>query len=265
MKTFLSFVFATLACFSLNAQNGCPYAPPTPGNSGTIDTALPPSRSLTQDTGIGGFSDQLSYSMSAVLSQGGAGLSVSQANKLAYEQIDGSPYLNDEPSKGTLVLTDGRVVEDVMLQIDLYTNKVIAHVNEDEEIVLNSHYFSEVIISHEGQDLVFQRINPDEPNKFYEVLYDDNGMVFFKERYVTKSEALNNGIAQRDEKFNQRNNYFIGHQEGQIAKVNLRKKDMFSGFIDDEVYSMIAYAKKKGIKLKNEQDYVRVFQALAAN
>jgi len=262
MKTFLSFLMATLACFTLNAQD-CTYG----GSGGSVSTISPSTRSIAPstpttfsntNTGLGIYSDTHTYSMSNILRQG-------NGNLLAYEKIEGSPYLNDEPAKGTLVLTDGSVLEDVILQIDLYTNKVIAHVNEDEEIVLNSHYFSEVIISHEGQDLVFQRVNPEEPNKFYEVLYDDNGMAFYKERYATKSEAYNDGIAQRDAKFNQRANYFIAHEEGQMAKVNLKKKDMFSGFIDDEVYSMIAYAKKKGIKLKNEQDYVRVFQALAAN
>ena len=82
-------------------------------------------------------------------------------------------------------------------------------------------------------------------------------MTFFKERDVTLKESQSNGIVEQEARFRKRTNYFIKHgEDGEIAKVRLKKKDIFPLIPDSELIAMQAYAKRKGIKFKDESDYV---------
>lgn len=261
MKNLLLITVMFISTSTLIAQNYCPSGGGTtsgdPGNSPTQDFTSGSNSSLGSISGSSAFSH--------LLNQTNSNLTTRQVNQLVYEEIDGSPYLNDTPSKGTLVLNNGSMVEDILLQMDLHTNQAIATLQNGDEVFLDSKYFQEIVIPHDGKDVVFKKINPKNPDMFYEVLFEDGDTKFFKERYATISEPYNNGKVKRDAKLTQRTKYFIHHGEGEIAKVKLKQKDIFSKFLNDEVYAMEQYAQEKGIKFRNEGDYIEVFSAVAAN
>ena len=165
-------------------------------------------------------------------------------------------------SKGTLVLNNGNVIENVLLQVDLYTNDIIASKDDGEIIYLDKRLFKEVIVSVDGTDVQYKKIDPKNPDDFYQVLYEDEGLVFFKERYASLREASNIGMTNTNARFINRTKYYIKHGEGQIAKVKLKKKEIFSGFVDAELYAMKEYARRKGIEFKDEADFIAVFEGV---
>jgi len=248
------FLFFVLICSSSIISAQC-----VAGGSAPIPTAGSSIANLTSNTSgsISGFQNA-SFSGANFISQN-LGLSYS-SNKFAYQNIKGSPYLNNEPVKGTLVLNDGRKIEEILLQIDLYTDQIIATTKKGEEIILHEEYFKEVVLPVNGEQIVFKKANPEDPNKFYEVLFEDDGLVFFKQNYATLRNGFNNGISKREAKFNNRTKYFIKHGENEIANVKLKKKDIFLGFQDDELYAMKRYANEHGIEFRDETDYVAVFE-----
>ena len=181
------------------------------------------------------------------------------AAKIQYKQIEGSPFLNDEPIEGTLVLNNDTEVQ-VPLQIDIYSQEVIATNLNGEEIALDGRFYKEVRMPYEGQELVFKKVDDDKPTKFFQVLYEDGDMVFFKQKYATLRQASNSGIARTEAKFSQRTKYFIKYGDNQVAKVKLKKKEIFSHIPESELYAMQDYARKKGIKLKSEIDFIAFFE-----
>jgi len=252
MKNIFSFLILLLASIALSAQcdPGGGGVPSVSGGGGGVGSL--------QAGGASGLSINSSFGqqfLSGIYSG-----SYAKNNALAYQEIQGNPYLNEEEVKGTLVMNDGNIIKDVLLMVDLYTHEIIATV-DGEQIVLDGRFFREIIVPHNGNDLVFQKTNPKKPEQFYEVLFQSGDMVFFKDRSVTLREASNSGLAKVDARFNYRTKYFIKHGEGEVAKVKLKKKDIFSGFMNSEVYAMKEYAKDKGIKFKDESDYVAVFEA----
>jgi hypothetical protein len=249
MKNLFSIAIMTFASFMLSAQCG-----PTGGGSGAAGGSFG-----NTNAGSG-------YSINSPFGQEllshNLGVSGYAANRSIYKEAQGSPFLNNESVKGTLVLNDDKRIKDIFLQVDLYTENIIAIKPDGEEIVLNEVLFKEIIIPFEGKDIVYKKTNPKQPNKFYEVLFEDGELVFFKQRYATLREGSDNGTVRREPRFSQRNRYYIKHGEGQVAKVKLKKKDILSNFVDAELYAMKAYAKKKGIKFKDEEDYIAVFEGV---
>ena len=181
----------------------------------------------------------------------------------SYANVTGSAFLADESIEGTLIMNDGTQIAGVPLQVDLYKQDFIATTAEGKEMYINKKYYQEIILPHDGNNISFKKINPKKPDQFFEVLYEDGDMVFFKERYVTKKEPMSNGMFKREAEFTNRTKYFMKHSDGKIAKVKLKKKDIFGNFPDAEVYAMLEYAKANGIKLKKEVDFVAVFEGVS--
>jgi hypothetical protein len=177
-----------------------------------------------------------------------------------YQDFDGSPYLNEKFAIGTLILHNDMEVTDIPIKIDLHKNSVVAKNEKGEEVILESRYYKQINVNIDGKDLVFKKINPANPDKYYEVLYEDTDMVFFKKQSakIFKGSFYTNTSS----RFKTNTEYFIKHDDGEIAKVRLKKKEIFAGFMDAELYAMQEYARRNGIKLKEDSDFVAVFEGV---
>ncbi|MDA8693140.1 hypothetical protein N9L92_03690 [Saprospiraceae bacterium] len=247
IRTTFHVILFSLGWFALSAQ--CPGGP----GYGSNQSAQIGGGNSASITGGGGGLNVLNQSF---------GSSNYQSIKSTYASIDGNPYLNNEPIEGTLVMVNGMKVENVPLQIDLYSHLVIATNDKGVQIILDGKYYEEVIMPYDGQDLVFKKANPNKPDQYYEVLYDDGEMTFFKEGNVrlNKSSSAQNSIANLSPSFNKsKTKYFIRKGDQDVVNVKLKKKDIFSMFPDSELIAMKDYAKRKGIKFKDEADYVAMF------
>jgi len=241
MKTLLSLLFIALTSLTL-------YAQPTGG-------------STTESLNASGFTG---VNLSNIMGQellNKAFNGTYEETKVLYTTIKGSPYLFDGPLKGTLTMKNGSKIKDVLLKVDLYTKEIIATIN-DQDIIVNVQHFTDITIPTDDNDIVIQMLNPEKPDNFYIVLYQDENLLFYKEAYATLKEGSNHGLAKTDSKFSSRKKYYIKNTRRAAKKVKLKKKKVFALFKKKEVAAMKEYAKLNKLKLKKEEDYVKVFAAL---
>ncbi len=182
--------------------------------------------------------------------------------KEKYFDIEGSPFLSEEPIIGSLVMNDGKKMDNIPLQLDLFANEIIATTAKGDIIFLNKKHFQEIILPIDGKDVSFRKINEENPDQFYEILFINRDLIFFKEMYVTRKESMTNGINKSPAEFTHRKKYFIKYPNGIIKKVKLKKKQMFKGFDTEDIEAMKKYVKDSKLKLKTEYDYVEVFEAI---
>lgn len=184
------------------------------------------------------------------------------AVKLSYKDIEGSPYMTEEAVNGHIVMNNGDVIRDVPVQYDLYANEVIATNDDGEEIVLDARFYKEVVMEVDGEEVIFAKMNEKNPDKFYEVLYYDRGFSFFKASYAKLREGRNLGMVEMPSRFKHSTEYFVKQSDGEISKVNLKKKEIFDLFPQIEVVAMEEYLKKNKMKLKKEGDYIALFSSV---
>ena len=209
----------------------------------------------------GGFSGiNFNTSMNQELLNKALGMTMGEDRELAYSQIKGSPYLNEEPVKGTLVMGDGKQVNDILLHIDLYTNEFIATPANGDKVLLDKTVLGELVIPTDEETVVLKKLDLTKPDQFYEVLYKDEKLLFYKQRYVTLREGSSQGMSKVDPKFNQRSRYFIKHGNKPAETVKLKKKDILAGFSKREQKALTKYAKSQKIKFKKEKNYIAIFE-----
>jgi len=177
----------------------------------------------------------------------------------SYPAIQGSAYLHDERINASVITTDDIIIKDLPMIIDLYAGEFIATDQSGSDIVLDPALYDEIILPYEGKMLSFKKLNPEKPNKFYEVLYNDDGIIFLKDHYVTVKEGTNSGLAKTDTKFSRRSAYYVKHGKSEFKKVKLKKKSFFSAFSKRVSSSMQGYAKRHKLDLKSEEDFVDFF------
>lgn len=261
IKTLFTIGLLTFGAFSISAQNttyGCP-----PGNGGGPNS--PPPLPIS---GGGSSYNPLSAGITSLnaldFSNETRASNQYEIVKATYSSIKGSPFLNKKPTQGTIVTNTGNTIKNIPMQVDMYSHNIIATNEDGKDMVLDGRFYEEVIIPHDGKNLVFKKANPATPDKFYEVLYEDGDMVFFKEDNIKIREGKSyGGISGAESKFSRTGSDYFIKTEGQgVVKVKLKKKDILSVFPDAELEAMKYYAQSKGIKFKNESDYVAVFDGV---
>jgi len=180
----------------------------------------------------------------------------------AYEDINGSPYLLEESSQAVLVMNDGQIIENVPVKYDIYTKEIIATKPNGEDIVLDTRYYQEMLLTIDGQEISFKKVNPKSPDKFFEVLYQSGDVAFFKDQTAKLRKGENLGITRSPSSFNQYTRYYVTGDDDSIAKVNLKKRDVFDHFPEMEAVAMREYVKTSKIKLSKEKDYKKLFAAM---
>jgi len=178
----------------------------------------------------------------------------------AYDNIEGSPFINEEPVEAELVLSNGQILHDAMIQMDLYTGDVILTMQDSTEVVLNKLFLAELRLPVDGQPIVMKKLNPSDISRFYTSLYENDSFKFFKETYVTKREGANQGLAEVKTKFFVRNKYYVQHENNEIIKVTLKANSILETFSSDNAKKIKAYAKDNSFKLKKEEHYIRAFR-----
>lgn len=186
------------------------------------------------------------------------------ASTQQYTSIKGSPYWHkDNDVRATLVLNDETMISDVGIKYDVYANQVIS-VDEDEtQSVLDKRMFKKMIIEEGESMYTFKKVNPDQPDKFYQVLYESPEHTLIKDVDIRYSSSSTHAPGQTIEykKFVSSDKYYFV-QNNVVKKVNLKKKDFFENFSEAEKFSMLEYIKKNKIKLKKEKDFVKVLATL---
>jgi len=185
-----------------------------------------------------------------------------KANDLEYGDIKGSPYLEKESLRGYLIMIDEKKTETVTLQYDIYSNEFFHINNKGEEIVIDIKLIRELIMQGKEEAYVFKRINPRKPLKFYEVLYESDGLDIFNDLQVNFYEGKDQGIAKIDPRFSRDNNYYVQLKGKDVKKIKLKKKDVYKLFSKEEQKRMDALSKELNLKLKKSKDFKKLFDAM---
>jgi|GEM_PF-2226046 len=190
---------------------------------------------------------------------------LSESNEQAYSEVKGSPYYYDDPMIADLVMNDGSVIEEVTLEIDLYGDEIIATDHKNEKIYIDQDYYKEFKINNGSSVDVFRKIHPDHPDKFVQVLYTDNSLLFLKMKDVEHIEMSQIEAGQRVyvNKFNRTTSYQIV-RDSEVMKVSLKKKKFFKVFSKPEQQVMKDFAKAEKLKLDSESDFVQLLNYLSS-
>lgn len=250
MKKIVLIVFSTLAFGIVYSQN-CGGG--SSSGTGSIGSASP---------SVGNFNYQSANNsvMASLASNVRANQYLSSVAQ--YDEIDGSPYLTKEAVSGTLVMNDGNEIKNIPIKYDLYVGEIIATNEEGEDIVLDSRYYQEIYFDHEGEMLSFKKVNRKNPDRFYEVIYESGDIVFFKDENVKLRKGENLGVTSTKPNFSKSKKYYVSGSDGSLAKVNLKKRDVFDHFPELEAVAFREYIKSAKIKLSKEKDYKKLFASM---
>lgn len=183
--------------------------------------------------------------------------------EFSYSKIKGTPFFNDEVISSRVTLNDGSVVKDAMIQLDLYANDFVLTKPDGEKIILDELFFYEVrMMPTNGEEYVFNKIGFEDPDQFYQILFKNDIVQFFKREYVTLREGEGAGLSKIDAKFNKRQTYFIKYKEGHVREIKLKDKDVFSAFPRKEVSELKNFAKRNKLKLKKEEDVIKLLKGV---
>lgn len=180
---------------------------------------------------------------------------------LDYSTVRGNPYYFPDYVSGQLVTTTGDVLDEVEIKYDLFSENFVANKNGSDEIFVDTRYCREIIMSVDGEEIIFKRANPSKPNKFYHVLFENKTTTVFKDVRVGITQGQSNGITQEQDRFYKKEQYYVSKYR-EIYKVKRKKKDLWKYFNEEEVKMMEQFLKKNKLKLKSDKAYRAMLSVL---
>lgn len=181
--------------------------------------------------------------------------------KNAYEEIDGSAYFYEEPTIAKLMLVNDEVAE-VKLLIDQYAHELVSVAEDESQRLLDPLFFKAIELEWDGQLRTLKKLNPDLPQRFYEVLIDGPKIILLKDIEVKHMETslITEGRRENISKF-RRNDHFILIQDAKVEKVPFKKKKFFKIFSKEQSDYLMKLAKEEGNKLKSDDDFIQLLEA----
>ena len=174
-----------------------------------------------------------------------------------YEQIDGSPYFNDDWSSGTIKLMSGVELKIESCKYDVYEGKLMFL---KDEIPL---YFSnpEDIKSFTIGSSKFINLKLDKNNDFYEKLFEGKDFLLLKEYkcvYVEGKETDGINPATND-KYSVNANYYFKKGNEDFKRVKFKEKSVTKLMLDKE-NEIKKYIQENKLKFKDENDLIEIFE-----
>jgi len=182
-----------------------------------------------------------------------------------YENHRGNPFYNDGVFHGSLVSARGDQVDNLLLLYDLFKNELY-FLKDDREQLLIKPYLKEVHAIVKGETKVMRRVNPFELDRFYEVVFEDDQLVLFKDVEVNLIEGVNKGMIAVEPRFMKKtsHNLVVKKNSTEIVEVNLKKKDLLKMLPSDRAKACRNYLREnKKFRLKSEESYAEMLGATA--
>lgn len=177
--------------------------------------------------------------------------------ELAYGNYEGSPFINDIDTYGQLELNNGNIIANVPIQYDAYRGEVIVAQKDGRKIALNNRYYRKLILKIDGDEVIFVKAHPGEPNRFYQILWDHPEISLLKDVSVELIESKRGDITSTEPFFRKIKTYFIKINDS-VGPLKLKKKELFKYFNDSTTTEMKAILKRNKFKLKKEEDFIRL-------
>ncbi|MEM7552414.1 MAG: hypothetical protein AAF363_22210 [Bacteroidota bacterium] len=179
----------------------------------------------------------------------------------------GTPFLDKDWLIGKVYTKKGPIVENVALNLDLYTNRVLMKRSEGAVFKLNSSKLKALEVSPKNDDRTyfFKSIPADSvegiyEDKFYEVLYRPDNLILksHNKNYKKADFKRAYGSGNTQDEFKNVYKYYVKGEDGIYRKITLGKKSLIKK-IGSEKGGLIAdYAKKNKFVVLDENSLLEL-------
>lgn len=174
--------------------------------------------------------------------------------------FDGTPYLNDNWTKGQVKMKSGMVIKNIDLKLNLYGNQLLFKKNDT--IFMFANPVSEFTLLNADGDsakrILFRCGYPDATptgtTKFYQVLADGSKLHFVRYVYKVLQDEVNYGGPVRRQ-YQQKELWFI-YDSGKGILVPVKNSKALIKSLPD--YSQQIRSFEAGNKLSKEEDYIKL-------
>ncbi len=176
--------------------------------------------------------------------------------ELAYVDVIGSPFENDEFLKGNVILNNDDEYENVPLKYNIYNDELYFKNTKDE--MLLSFVIPVKSFKIAGQTYLngFPEIDKFTKNSFYGLLAGNKIKLLFKSyKTIVETRPYNSPYAEK--RFESYKAYFI-LKEGKMYKFKPSKKDLLELF-GSSGPQIEEYIKKEKVNFKNDEDLIKLF------
>jgi hypothetical protein len=182
---------------------------------------------------------------------------------LEYKKYEGNPYWYEGVRMAKIIQNNDVLIVNVSLQMDQNIGEIIAQAPGENSLILETRVYKAILVDNGDTKDYFKKAHPDNPTKFYQVLFENDEVCFFKDIEVklfkTNSSDMVMGATQPE--FLRKNTYYLSVNR-MVKKIQLKKKKFYQNFSKREEKLMASFAKKQKIKLKNENDFVTLLKEL---
>ena len=180
---------------------------------------------------------------------------------ISYDDMDGSPYYHDDFALSSGMKANGKILDSIQLKYDLVAHSFLAKLEDGKVITVDDKQFREFRMNIDGEEILFKRVDPKFPNRFYEIIYSGKDMTIYKSEVFSVVKAENKGFTKSKNRFISKK-IFLVKKGRQIERVKLKKKDLWKYFDKEKREILDAHLKKNKMKLKKVRDYRKLFEVL---
>ncbi len=175
--------------------------------------------------------------------------------KVTYENANGSPYIPEDFTNGSIQVSTTQKFEDLRLKFDAYAGK-IAFEYKDETLEIPVPY-AHVSIGNMIFENGFPDIDGNEMRTYYQVL--SSGKMNFLKHYrslVKESSEFGKGMVRR---FVMYENYYLAQKNGGIVKIAINKEDILK-ILAEKSTEIEGFITKNKLKIKKPEDVIKVVE-----
>jgi len=187
-----------------------------------------------------------------------------------YAEFQGDPYLLKIWGIGNVNTNQGKQIQQVDMNVDLYANEIIVRIDQKEYILSPAALTSATVRVESGDELEIQRyrLPGQEGEKIVEILYHGNiKLIKWEEVEVRKMENNAGGYggssstAKEIQKFFRSTHYFLARSDSElpIAFDPGKQKEVIAVMNDQEA-QIKTYIKQEKLKLKKDEELVQLIQ-----
>jgi hypothetical protein len=178
-----------------------------------------------------------------------------------YDNIEGTPFLNDRFVKGSLVTTDSIMFKNVPLRYNIFKDEMEFKFGEGDppRIIGNPRSFLFFYL----EDQTFTYLTFIENNKpgqgYFEVLNQGQCQLLLRRQTAyAEPEKARGYIESRPARFEQRRNaYYLKFGKQLPGAVNLNRRDVLRAF-GDKQEEIAGYAKENKLSFRNLEDLIKI-------
>jgi hypothetical protein len=170
-----------------------------------------------------------------------------------YSTVEGTPYLFNDWTAGSLKMPDGRMLTNVQMNIDLVTQNLIVQNSQKVAMVVSHDQFSTLNFNNAMVfKLGFPTIDNQTPASLYQVLIEDKvSLLKYSQKSIVQLDEFD-----RKKKFMLYEDYYFLYDNAMNGVKSKTLSKVFPGMKDE----IVAYIKTEGLKMKDEGDVKKLIQ-----